>query len=108
MEMHLWEGELVSDFPTHVPVAKSTSGRVWEQQKPLLFRDLNQETRFPLVLGPLRARGFRTYFMMPLTTAEKRLGAAVRFRITSVEPSRRISCFCWESRNWPRWRSKKR
>jgi CRP-like cAMP-binding protein len=47
----------VSDFPTHVPVAESTSGRVWEQQKPLLFRDLNQETRFPLVLGPLRARG---------------------------------------------------
>jgi hypothetical protein len=65
----------VSDFPTHVPVAESTSGRVWEQQKPLLFRDLNQETRFPLVLGPLRARGGRTYFMMPLTTAEKRLGA---------------------------------
>jgi len=75
MDMHLWEGELESDFPTHVPVAESTRGWVWEHQEPLLFRDLNQETRFPLVLGPLRARGFRTYFMMPLTTAEKRLGA---------------------------------
>jgi formate hydrogenlyase transcriptional activator len=75
MDMHLWEGELVSDFPTQVPVAESACGWVWEHQKPLLFHDLNQETRFPLVLDPLRARGFQTYFMMPLTTAEKRLGA---------------------------------
>jgi hypothetical protein len=41
MDMHLWEGELVSDFPIHVPVAESASGWVWEQQKPLLFRDLD-------------------------------------------------------------------
>lgn len=75
MELHLWEGELVSDFPTEMLVAESASGWVWEHQKPLLFRDLNQDKRFPLVLEPLRARGFRTYFMLPLTTAEKRLGA---------------------------------
>ena len=75
MDMHLWEGELVSDFPNEVLVAESASGWVWEQQKPLLFRDLNHEKRFPRVLDPLRARGFLTYFMMPLTTAQKRLGA---------------------------------
>jgi formate hydrogenlyase transcriptional activator len=39
------------------------------------FSDLGTETRFPAVLGPLRANGIRTYYVVPLTTAQSRLGA---------------------------------
>jgi len=74
MDLHLWEGDLAPVISTE-PLTESASGWVWEHQEPLLFDDLRLETRFPLTLDALRERGFRTYHLMPLTTAQKRLGA---------------------------------
>jgi formate hydrogenlyase transcriptional activator len=73
MRRHLWEGE-ASTIPEVVPLAESASGFVWENQTPLLIRDLLSDQRFPQILGPLREKGFRTYYVLPLTTAQSRLG----------------------------------
>jgi len=73
MRRHLWEGEAPTT-PEVVPVADSASGYVWENQMPLLIRDLEVDQRFPQVFGPLREKGFHTYYVFPLTTAQSRLG----------------------------------
>ena len=75
MDMHLWEGELAPEIRCDHSLQESASGWVWEHQEPLLFEDLAQESRFPLVMDMFRERGYRTYYVMPLTTAQKRLGA---------------------------------
>jgi formate hydrogenlyase transcriptional activator len=75
MELYLWEGEGAQLFPREIPVGESASGWVWEHQEPLLIRDLQEDDRFPAVLDVLREKGYRTYYMMPPTTAQKRLGA---------------------------------
>jgi formate hydrogenlyase transcriptional activator len=71
---HLWEGE-GPVVPEVVSLGDSASGYVWANQAPLLIRDLNEDQRFPQVFGPLREKGFRTYYVFPLTTAQSRLGA---------------------------------
>lgn len=74
MRRHLWEGEAFT-IPEVVPLADSASGFVWEHQTSLLIPDLREDQRFPQVFGRLREKGFRTYYVFPLTTAQSRLGA---------------------------------
>ena len=74
MRRHLWEGE-ERILPEAVPLAESASGYVWQNQTSLLISDLQEDQRFPHVFGPLREKGFRTYYVFPLTTAQSRLGA---------------------------------
>jgi formate hydrogenlyase transcriptional activator len=74
MRRHLWEGE-GAVVPEAVSLADSASGYVWQNQTSLLIRDLREDQRFPQVFGPLRDKGFRTYYVFPLTTAQSRLGA---------------------------------
>ena len=57
-----------------MPVEESASGFVWRQQTPLLIDDLLEDQRFPKVFNLLREKGFRTYYVYPLTVAEKRIG----------------------------------
>jgi formate hydrogenlyase transcriptional activator len=75
MKIHLWEGEPDIGLPDQVAVEESASGWVWQHQESLLFPDLRDERRYPRVLDLLRERDFRTYFMLPLTTARAKLGA---------------------------------
>src|ERR1700680_4242439 len=56
-------------------VDSSPSGWAWPNQEPLVVNDLQSESRFPLVLNGLREQGLKSYCWLPLTTAEKRLGA---------------------------------
>ena len=82
MHVHWWEGPDTSDLPTRVSVPESPSGWVREQQEELLFSDVKNETRFPTVLTPLKKHGIQTYYVVPLTTAQSRLGA---LGVASVE-----------------------
>ena len=78
MHLHWWEGrrgQSMPNLPTDVAVADSPSGWTWEHQEELLFANIGEERRFPRVLDNLRAQGIVTYYMIPLTTAGKRLGA---------------------------------
>jgi formate hydrogenlyase transcriptional activator len=48
---------------------------VWQHQQELMVENMEGETRFPRVLEVLRSRGVHTYYALPLTTGNKRLGA---------------------------------
>jgi formate hydrogenlyase transcriptional activator len=66
------------------PVDESPSGLVWETQQALLIRDIDQETRYPKVMRLLREHGVRGCCILPLTTAQRRLGA---MGLGGAEPS---------------------
>ena len=57
------------------PVEDVPGGWVWQHQQPFLCTDVEQEMRFPKVMPMVRASGIRSFCMVPLTTARRRLGA---------------------------------
>ena len=58
-----------------LPVDESPGGWVWQHQQPLLVSDVEKETRFPRVTEVMRQEGVKSYCVVPLTTAQRRLGA---------------------------------
>jgi formate hydrogenlyase transcriptional activator len=75
MRMHFWEGsERLSDL-AELPVEESACGLVWEKQRPMVWPDLQQETRFQRAVNILMEKGVRSYCGLPLTTGEKKFGA---------------------------------
>ncbi len=75
MRVNVWAGGDRVSLPFELSVEDCPSGWVWQRQESLSFSDLSSEQRYPAVLEPLRKHGLRSYFVTPLTTAEKRLGA---------------------------------
>jgi len=77
MRLHVLE----SSVPTAIrpgnefPVDQSPGGWAWETQQPLVVNDIEQETRFPQILSILRQHGVKSFCVLPLTTAQRRLGA---------------------------------
>src|SRR5215475_676656 len=57
MHLHWWEGPHPMELPSKVAITESPSGWVLENQKELLFSDVERETRFPAVLALLRGHG---------------------------------------------------
>ncbi len=55
-------------------VEGSPSGWVWERQQPLLVDDIETETRFPRVTAVMGEYGIRSFCVLPLTSAGRRLG----------------------------------
>ncbi|MBI5672148.1 MAG: sigma 54-interacting transcriptional regulator [Nitrospirae bacterium] len=58
-----------------LPVDESPGGLTWKTQQPLTVDDVAQEQRFPKLMGILRENGIRSFCVVPLTTAQRRLGA---------------------------------
>src|SRR5581483_1338973 len=75
MRVNVWAGGDRVSLPLELSVEDCPSGWVWQRQESLSFSDLSSEQRYPAVLEPLRKHGLRSYFVAPLTTAEKHLGA---------------------------------
>ncbi len=77
MRMNIWENVTPeqSPVPIRLEIDDPASALVWEQQEPLLIADLQTETRFPELLSVLRKRGLKSYCVLPMTTAQNRLGA---------------------------------
>ncbi|HEY6084567.1 MAG TPA: sigma 54-interacting transcriptional regulator [Nitrospira sp.] len=77
--MRLWL--LVTSTPTTIrpglelPVDESPGGLVWKTQRPLAVNDITQERRFPKLMAMLRENGIKSFFAVPPTTAQRRLGA---------------------------------
>ena len=69
------EGKDLARPPIEVPVMDSPGGLAWQTQQPLVVPDVNAETRFSPEMNFLKDKGIRSYCALPLTTAEKRLGA---------------------------------
>jgi len=100
MRRHLGEGE-GPIIPDVVATDESASGYVWRNQAPLLIPDLREDDRFPKVFGLLREKGFRTYYVFPLTVGEKRIGTlGVGSRVPHAPMGRTTSACCDV---WPSW-----
>jgi len=78
MRVHLLES--VQAKPTHVlvgresPLGRSPSGRVFETQQPFVVPDVELDTSFPESMEALRHESVRSFCVVPLTTAQRRLG----------------------------------
>ena len=77
--MRLWL--LVASQPSTInpglelAVDESPGGLVWKTQKPLTVNDVTQERRFPKLMALLHENGVQSFCVVPLTTAQRRLGA---------------------------------
>src|SRR6267143_6736496 len=77
--MRLWL--LVTTTPSTISpglelsVDESPGGVVWKTQQPLTVNDITQEQRFPKLMAMLRENGVQSFGVVPLTTAQRRLGA---------------------------------
>ncbi len=56
-------------------VEEAPGGWVWQNQKPLLVPSVAKELRFPKVIQLLRDLNVQSFCAVPLTTAQRRLGA---------------------------------
>ncbi len=92
MRLHVLETRIPVEKHTgsEVAIEDSPSGWVWQNQQPYVIGDLEEETRFPDFTQRLRGYGVRSMAIIPLTTAQHRLGAmcfghTVPQRITDTE-----------------------
>jgi formate hydrogenlyase transcriptional activator len=76
MRLHILE----TQQPTRIrpgletPTDETPAGRVFETQEPLVVDDVITETSFPSVMEMLRSEKIRSFCLVPLTTAQHRLG----------------------------------
>jgi formate hydrogenlyase transcriptional activator len=77
MRLHVLETREEHHKPvgTETPVDGNPSGWVWQTQQPFISDDILTESRFPEFLPRLRESGVRSFATLPLTTAQRRLGA---------------------------------
>lgn len=77
MRLHVLETDIPVEKQTGAEVAMedSPSGWVWQNQQPYVIDDLDRETRFPEFIQRLRGYNVRSMAIIPLTTAQHRLGA---------------------------------
>jgi formate hydrogenlyase transcriptional activator len=92
MRLHVLETRIPGEKPTgtEAPVENNPSGWVWQTQQPFVVSDVQEETRFPDFMQRLREYNVRSLANLPLTTAQRRLGAmgfgrVVPQRITDTE-----------------------
>ena len=77
--MRLWL--LVTTTPSTISpglelsIDESPGGLVWKTQQPLTVNDVTQEQRFPKLMAMLHENGIQSFGVVPLTTAQRRLGA---------------------------------
>lgn len=77
MRLHILEARLPTPVKTgsEMPMENHPSGWVWETQQSFVISDTEEEDRFPEFLQRLKESGVRSLAMVPLTTAQHRLGA---------------------------------
>jgi formate hydrogenlyase transcriptional activator len=81
---------LITGTPSEIPIGQTFKEEeapttvVLETQEPIYIPDLDREDRFPAVNGILRRHGIRSYCVLPLITARRRLGG---LHIGSADPN---------------------
>jgi formate hydrogenlyase transcriptional activator len=78
MRLHILESRM--DHPSKPPGSESPmdghpSGWVWQTQLPFVVSDVEEEDRYPDFMTRLRDVNVRSLAILPLTTAQRRLGA---------------------------------
>src|ERR1700722_4700557 len=101
MRLHILETRVPHDkrIGSETPVEGHPSGWVWQSQETFVVSDTAEEERYPQFMQRLRDEGVRSFALVPLTTAQRRLGAMgfVRLiprRITEGELAfmKRVAC----------------
>jgi formate hydrogenlyase transcriptional activator len=92
MRLHILETRVPHEkrIGTETPVDGHPSGWVWQAQEAFVVSDTAEEDRYPEFMQRLRDQGVRSFALVPLTTAQRRLGAMafgrlVSQRITEIE-----------------------
>jgi formate hydrogenlyase transcriptional activator len=77
MRLHVLETHAGYSKPvgSETSVEGNPSGWVWQSQQPFVSDDILTEARFPDFLVRMRESGVRSFAALPLTTAQRRLGA---------------------------------
>jgi len=77
MQAYQLEADIASDIPVPVelPVDEAPGGWVWKTQQPMLVKETARETRFAKMNAMLHTMGVKSYCVLPLTSAGRRLGA---------------------------------
>jgi formate hydrogenlyase transcriptional activator len=77
MRLHILETRdlLETKHNSEFPLEKTPSGWVWENQQPFVTLDTSKEPRYPEFMQRLQQEGVHTFAIVPLTTAQHRLGA---------------------------------
>ncbi len=77
MRLHILEApHPISDLQgREIAVEDAPGGWVWQNQQPLLIPSVAKEARFPKVMQILRDLNVQSLCAVPLTTAQRRLGA---------------------------------
>jgi formate hydrogenlyase transcriptional activator len=86
VRLHVLEGSLPTRIQPgfEIPMAENVRQLVWENQQPLVISHLEHDERFPIVSNLLREGGVQSLCVLPLTTAQRRVGAMA---LGSVEAS---------------------
>ncbi|HUE41941.1 MAG TPA: sigma 54-interacting transcriptional regulator [Candidatus Sulfotelmatobacter sp.] len=101
MRLHILETRIPHDKPigSETPVDGHPSGLVWQTQETFVVSDTAEEERYPQFMQRLRDEGVRSFALVPLTTAQRRLGAMgfgrlIPRRITEGELAfmKRVAC----------------
>ena len=85
-KLHVLESSLPARIQPgyEIPMGGDVRQLVWENQQPLVISHLDADARFPLVSSMLRQDGVQSLCVLPLTTAQRRVGAMA---LGSVEAS---------------------
>jgi formate hydrogenlyase transcriptional activator len=75
MRLHILESRILTGKAAgkEMPIEGHPAGWVWQSQQPFVVNE--EDTRYPLFLQQLREAGVHSIAMVPLTTAQRRLGA---------------------------------
>jgi formate hydrogenlyase transcriptional activator len=101
MRLHILETRIPHDkaIGSETPVDGHPSGLVWQTQETFVVSDTAEEERYPQFMQRLRDEGVRSFALVPLTTAQRRLGAMgfgriIPRRITEGELAfmKRVAC----------------
>jgi formate hydrogenlyase transcriptional activator len=76
MRLYLLEGARHKNIEpgAEFSVEESYAGWVWQHQQPCLINNLDEETRFPKSLEILRQHLVKSYYVLPVSTSQRRLG----------------------------------
>jgi formate hydrogenlyase transcriptional activator len=101
MRLHILETRIPHDkhIGAETPVDGHPSGQVWQTQETFIVNDTAEEERYPQFMQRLKDEGVRSFALVPLTTAQRRLGAMgfgriIPRRITEGELAfmKRVAC----------------
>jgi formate hydrogenlyase transcriptional activator len=101
MRLHILETRIPHNkhIGSETPVDGHPSGLVWQTQETFIVSDTAEEERYPQFMQRLTDEGVRSFALVPLTTAQRRLGAMgfgriIPRRITDDELAfmKRVAC----------------